>query len=110
MDIGSEINLISNLSREEQNFIRYVFRSFLNWSIVSMTDVEHLTLADNVQLFDIILRKRNEKIIDYIRNNPQKNIVVVYGALHFSGILEALKLHDKNWKIVSYTSDTPYSE
>ncbi len=75
-----------------------------------MSDVEKLALAHENKLFDIILGKRNQKIIDYIIANPDQNVVVVYGALHFSGIFEALALHDKNWKISTYSSYTPYSE
>lgn len=110
LDLESQLGLIWDLSFQEQQFIRYIFRAFLNWSIVNMSDVEKLALAHENKLFDIILGKRNQKIIDYIIANPDQNVVVVYGALHFSGIFEALALHDKNWKISTYSSYTPYSE
>ncbi len=75
-----------------------------------MTDLEALSSENNKELFDIILHKRNEKIVSYIRENPEKNIVVVYGALHFEWVFTWLKQADKEWKIKSFTSFTPYSD
>jgi hypothetical protein len=110
VDITKDFSLIEQLSTQERSFIAHVFRAFLNWSIINMTDIERLTLGPKAELFDIILNKRNQKVIDFVLENPSKDIVIMYGALHFTWIYEALKSSDKNWKIESYTSYAPYSD
>ncbi len=48
-----------------------------------MKDIEHIANAQNKGLFDIIVDRRNDKVVEYIVNHPNENIAIVYGALHF---------------------------
>lgn len=109
LDMVGELQKISQFPHGEQIFIKYIVRAFLNWSIVNMTDIAEITNENNRALFDIILTKRNEKIVNYIQEHPEENIVIVYGALHFSGVFESLKKMDKNWTLQSYSSSAPYA-
>ena len=43
---------------------------------------------------------RNRLIADSILNDPEKKIIIVFGALHFKGLLENLQAVDKNYKQV----------
>lgn len=108
LDMVAELQKISHFPQGEQIFIKYIVRAFLNWSIANMTDIAEITNENNKALFDIILTKRNDKIIDYIRKNPWENIVIVYGALHFPGVYESLKNIDKSTRIESFESSSPY--
>ena len=43
---------------------------------------------------------RNHLIADSIMNDPENKIIIVYGGLHFKGILENLQAVDKHYKQV----------
>lgn len=62
------------------------------------------------KMMSVILHRRNEPIVEYIQKNSQKNIAIVYGALHFDGILSRLRQYDPSWKITSLEVFTPYSQ
>lgn len=81
----------------------------MNWSLKQSDDIETvLTSGPQAQLFSTIIDRRNDKIIEYIQNNPDKKIVIVYGALHFNGIYEALQKIDSSWKTINVDISTPY--
>ncbi|MBP9779726.1 hypothetical protein KBD33_03845 [Candidatus Gracilibacteria bacterium] len=110
INLSGELRALETLSQSESEFLESIFRAFLNWSIVNMADIDRISLADKKELFDIILGKRNQKIVDYIVANPNKDIVIVYGALHYPGIMQSLVYHDKKWKIENYTNHAPYTD
>lgn len=59
-------------------------RSLLNLTLKQMaTFKDVMMLGADPRLFDAILTKRNDAIIQYIRENPDKKIAIVYGGLHF---------------------------
>jgi hypothetical protein len=105
-----EVQMLESLSQSENKFLEYTLRAFLNWSIIYTAEIDRITLIDKNELYDIIIGKRNQKIVDYIVANPDKDIVIVYGALHYPWIMQSLVYHDKNWKIENYTNHAPYSD
>lgn len=50
---------------------------------------------------DITMTARNKKISDAINSSDNKNIYIVYGSRHFSGVLENLERNDPKWTIIS---------
>ena len=100
---------LSKASKQELLFTGWVARWLLNWSLKQSDDIETvLTSGLQAQLFSTIIDRRNDKIIEYIQNNPDKKIAIVYGALHFNGIYEALQKIDSSWKTINVDISTPY--
>lgn len=62
------------------------------------------------KLMQVILHERNKPVAEYILKNPDKNIAVVYGALHFEGVFDILKQSDSSWSIVSLEPFFPYRQ
>jgi hypothetical protein len=103
--------LNTTMTPREKALIAYIYRGILNFSLKNtdtMTDT--LSLRVSPDLMNAILNKRNQKIIEYIQSNPQKNIVVVYGGLHTNGIMASLQESNPTWKILQYSRHTPYRE
>jgi hypothetical protein len=103
--------LNTTMSPREKALIAYIYRGILNLSLKNtdtMTDT--ISLGVSPDLMNAILDKRNQKIIEYIQSNPQKNIVVVYGGLHTNGIMASLQESSPTWKILQYSRHTPYRE
>ena len=109
-DIDRDLGSLLELSPQEKLYIGYLFRTLLNWSSIHTTSIETVIQPDQQELFDVILNQRNTRITDYIVAHPDENIVIVYGALHFSGVLENLVAHNPKWKIQHIKSDTPYND
>ncbi len=59
-------------------------------------------------LFETILGKRNQYITDTFLHSDDKNVVFLYGSLHFSGIYSILQAENPNWKIISIAPYYPY--
>lgn len=47
---------------------------------------------------EYVLKKRNENLAQEIKNHHADKIFVIYGAMHFKGLVAALKESDKDWK------------
>ena len=63
---------------------------------------ENYKSKKNEDLFNyFIVSFRNKLITDSILNSSQKKIAMIYGSLHFDGILENLTAADKNYKQVN---------
>lgn len=59
-------------------------------------------------LASAILHARNDRVVQYIIENPDITVVVPYGALHFNGIFESLQKQDSEWKTVTIEHSVPY--
>ena len=68
--------------------IREVGKSFLNTNVKMFGEKFMITNAHYANILNVILHKRNDPIIAYIIDNPNQNIAVVYGSLHYEGVLE----------------------
>jgi pheromone shutdown protein TraB len=93
----------------ETLLIRFVARALLNASLKSSEDV--LTLlegGEKAALMQVLIDERNKRILDYIAAHPKENIVIVYGALHFNGVFEALQNGSSSWKIDALQTQFPY--
>jgi hypothetical protein len=93
----------------EKAFLHLLLRSLFQWSLTHMDELSRASSFDT-KLFDTILHKRNDKIIEYIQKNPWKNIAVVYGALHFEWVYSGLQKKNPEWHIVSYPTVPVYWE
>ncbi len=111
-DVESDIlELIPHMNYQEKIFISWMARGFLNWSLKQSEDINMIMASsDQSNLFETIIDRRNDKIVEYIITHPKKKIVVVYGALHFNGVYESLQKRDKNWITSKIQSITPYSK
>ena len=95
------IQELSKLNDKELKILRYINKSFVNM-IIKNKNLQKIIYDNftNKELFEIILNKRNEIIAKKIINSPDKNIVMIYGMLHFDWIFDILKQHDIRWKII----------
>ena len=88
----------------------WVGRGLLSWLLRRSADLDSLlTGGSQAQLFTTIIDRRNDAIIRYIQEHPTTNIVVVYGALHFNGVYEALQRTDPKWSVTHIENSEPYS-
>jgi uncharacterized protein YbaP (TraB family) len=80
---------IGEMSLQEKKFLSFLIRGILNFAIKNEDFLDESRFMDvHPELMNVILHERNRTIIEYIESHPNKNIVVVYGALHFPGVLE----------------------
>lgn len=85
-------------------------RGFMNWSLKQSEDIGSvLTSGPQAQLYTTIIDRRNDRIVEYIQSHPGQKIAIVYGALHFNGVYEALQRTSTKWKINQIKKYTPYS-
>lgn len=101
------------LTQKQKNIVRQIIMSFLNFSL-KMRDTELEMLAKNPEtaeratILKKIINRRSEIISDYILQNSDKNIVAVYEAMYFQGVLQKLQEKDSSWKILSAEALAPY--
>lgn len=63
----------------EKMLVSWMVRAILNWSLKNTTDMmTAVTKNEKKHIFDIIIDRRNDRIVEYIIKNPDKNIVIVY--------------------------------
>jgi len=94
------INIIAWMNEKELIVFRYINKSFIN-AIIKSEDMQK-TLQNtfaNKKLFEVILHKRNDLIVDEIDKSKDKKIVITYWLLHFKWVYEALKKQDIKWQI-----------
>ena len=110
-DLGAEIIATrDSLTPQERIFVGWVGRGLLSWSLRRSDDLDALLIAPSQsQLFTTIIDRRNDAIIEYIQTHPQENIAIVYGALHFNGVYEALQRLSPSWQISHIENSEPYS-
>ncbi|MAX78711.1 MAG: hypothetical protein CL843_00850 [Crocinitomicaceae bacterium] len=49
---------------------------------------------------NFVLGMRNENLAECITHNSADKIFVIYGAMHFKGLVKELKAIDQNWKVI----------
>ena len=101
-DINKEIvETLSKINKRQLKLLVYINKSILNF-IIKSDKAKNLINGNfwNKKLFEIILNKRNEKLVSEIINTHHKKIFITYWLLHFEWIFELLKEKDNNWKIV----------
>lgn len=91
----------------EKLFLHLLLRALFQWSLLHIDDISRASSFDT-KLFDTILYKRNDKIVEYIEKNPTKRIAVVYGALHFEWVYNSLQNKNQDWYIASYPTVPVY--
>lgn len=110
-NVESEIlEILPTMSHQESVFIRWMATGFLNWSLKQPQDTSMALIPiDQSKLFETIIDRRNDKIVEYILAHPKQKIAIVYGALHFNGVYESLQKIDKNWTTIDIKNSTPYN-
>jgi hypothetical protein len=110
LDIENSI-IMTDINDREKALVSYVYRGILNFFIKNTdTMSDNLNIAMSPDLSRAILDERNQRVIEYIQAHPRQDIVVVYGALHTSGVTYSLQKSDPSWKIFEYSLHTPYQE
>jgi hypothetical protein len=109
---SSAQNLINTLEEKypsltvvQKNIIRVFSRGMLNILLRSYTDpVLEEKLKTTLPIFEILLDKRNELLVEAIIASPAPNIYIHYGALHYAGVMSKLKEKDPRWEEIARTS------
>lgn len=88
----------------QKNLIRVMLRGVMNILLRTYTNPT-LTqeLEKSIPVFDIILNKRNDILVDAIITSPVPNIYIHYGALHYPGVLKKLQEKDPRWQEIART-------
>ncbi len=103
-------NELRNITERTDNFLfGPLIRAFLNFLLRSGGDIDLPMETLPGKLYHTILYERNLHLVNAIEASDQKNIVLVYGALHFEGIYSLLRSHDPKWSISSIKPLYPYS-
>ncbi len=101
---------MKTISQHEKKMISWIARGFLNWSLKQSADVDALVSSGpQAKLYSAIIDRRDQAVVEYIQKNPNQKIAIVYGALHFNGIFEALQ-KNKNWSAKIISSIAPYQK
>ncbi len=110
VDIEREIaSFASGMTTKDKVFLNFLARGMLNASLKSSDDIALLfSTPEKKRLLEVLLDERNKKVLEYIDANPNKKIAIVYGALHFNGIFEALQSQNPPWKIEKIEKYIPY--
>lgn len=109
-DIDKELwTVLANINDRDKKILNYIFKWFLNWTLKNSGDIEtSLMQSEKVWVFRAIIEKRNDPIVAYIQDNPDKKIAIVYGGLHFNWVYAWLqKLSDKR-NILKIEQTYPY--
>lgn len=88
----------------QKNIIRVMMRGVINILLRTYNNPA-LTqeLEKSIPVFDIILNKRNDIIVEAIIASPVPNIYIHYGALHYPGVLKKLQEKDPRWQEIART-------
>jgi len=101
------IDQLSQLNEKQLSALRYVNQSILNF-MIKQENLRNFIVENvaNQDLFSVILWARNEHIVSEIQSREDEKIVIIYGLMHFDGVLKLLQKQDPNWEIIS----TSYSQ
>lgn len=88
----------------QKNIIRVMMRGVMNILLRTYTNPA-LTqeLEKSIPVFDIILNKRNDIIVESIISSPIPNVYIHYGALHYPGVFQKLQEKDPRWQEIART-------
>ncbi len=107
VDIEAELAMLQ--WSEKWPLLAPFMRSVLNFLLKNEGSIDVFASGFPSEVFNTILHDRNEYIVATLESDSHKNIVLVYGALHFQGIYDLLRSHDSNWRILSVEALYPYS-
>lgn len=95
------IEELSKLNDKELQILIYINQAIMNF-IIKNDSLQKSFLKEfwNEALFEVILNKRNELLVENIEKSKYDKIFITYGLLHFEWVLEKLKKIDKNRKII----------
>lgn len=112
IDINTQVlEQLSQLNEKQLMVLKYINKSLLNLIIKNEWLRNYiLTKLGNQDLFSVILDDRNTHIIAEIQNSKYNNIFVMYGLMHFHGILKWLQEQDPNWQILEVEYHYPISD
>lgn len=101
IDINSEIVAgMAELSDRELLVFRHLNRAMMNF--IYNTEAFSGAIKDNFTnraLFEVILDRRNDNLVDWILNNGHDKIFITYWGLHFEWVMKLLKENDPRWKV-----------
>lgn len=103
---GDHIEAFVYLNKYEKSFIYVANIMNLNLNhFFDKTLYKFYSYFDDSLLLDlqIGMEARNKNLANSIIKEPNNYIYISYGSAHFYGVLESLKEHDKNWKIIETT-------
>ncbi len=108
------IEELAKLDEKNLKLLVYVNQWIMNFLIKSRTIQETMMNEfGNKALFDVILGKRNEVLAKKIWESRDEKIFVMYGLLHFEGVLKLLLQQDPEWKVIEtqdfYPFHTPFT-
>ncbi len=98
----------NNLSSREQRLYQMLLLSVLNAVLKNSVSMDDLGGIFSPEMQRAILTDRNQRVVEYIQEHPEKTIVIPYGALHFDGIFASLQKMDPEWKVVHIDESVPY--
>lgn len=111
LDINKEVlERLAQLDERQLIFVRYINSSLLNFMIKQETlrnfIIEKL---DMESIMSVILDDRNAFLVKNIIDSEFDTIFVLYGLMHFDGVLEMLQESDPRWKIEDVSYSYPIS-
>jgi uncharacterized protein YbaP (TraB family) len=94
------IDELASMSEKKLRILVYLNQAIMSFLIKS--DFLKETLMNefgNKALFDVILHKRNELLVQEIEKSNYSDIFITYGLLHFDGVFALLQKKDPRWRI-----------
>lgn len=92
------------LNTFQKNIIRVLSRGMMNILLRTYTNPAFTQeLQKTIPIFEIILDKRNDLLVESIITSPIPNIYIHYGALHYEGVFTRLKEKDPRWQEIART-------
>lgn len=101
-NIEDELNKrLEDISSRQLFLLRYINASIMSFMI------KHDFIRDALlssmwkeDIFSVILNDRNKVLANELINTNEDKIIIIYGLMHFEGVLELLKENDSNWRII----------
>ncbi len=108
VDLEKQIEFIETTANDRtKSLYRMAVLSILN-SMIRTSDINMELDMFPREIYQAIVTERDNAVVEYIRGNPDKTVVVPYGALHFDGIFRSLVASDAKWKILGVENFAPY--
>jgi hypothetical protein len=103
------INELASMSEKKLKILVYLNQAIMSFLIKS-DFLKHTLMNEfgNKALFDVILRKRNEILVQEIEKSTYTDIFITYGLLHFDGVFEILHKKDPRWRIIKTEHFYPF--
>ena len=102
-DISNQVvEQLTELWERELFVLRQINQSILNF-IIKHDNLRNFIIDNigNPDIFTVILDERNKHIVWEILARDDEKIIITYGLMHFSGVLDLLQELDPNWEIIS---------